>query len=72
MKKVVVSAFAAAAMLGASVMPAFADVLRTGDTGQPYASVSDTGSAQGQANRSDTGTYNKYTHDGARFIIRPG
>jgi hypothetical protein len=69
MKRLVVSAFAVLATLGASVVPAFADVLRDGSTGQPYAVVSNPGSAQGQAHRSDTGTENKFTNDGFLPVI---
>jgi hypothetical protein len=69
MKRLVVSAFAVLATLGTSAVPAFADVLRDGSTGQPYAVVSNPGSTQGQLHRSDTGTYNKFTHDGFMPVI---
>ncbi|WP_026961023.1 hypothetical protein [Alicyclobacillus herbarius] len=71
MKKLLVTSITAAAILGASIAPAFADVIRTSGstTGQPVAAVSNPGSTQGQANRSDTGTVNKFTHDGFRLVV---
>jgi len=47
---------------------AFADVI-WGPSGQPVAVSSNPGSLQGQANRSATGTQNKFTHDGVKPII---
>ncbi len=53
------------------VVPVFANVVRPSGqtTGQPSASESNTGSTQGIANRSSTGTQNKTTHDGYRDIL---
>jgi hypothetical protein len=70
MKKLLVSTVTAAAILCASLAPAFADVIRTsGSTGQPVAAVSNPGSAEAQQNRSDTGTTNKISHDGIRLVV---
>ncbi|MCL6636455.1 MAG: hypothetical protein K6T26_00790 [Alicyclobacillus sp.] len=66
MKRMFLTSVTAATLLLSSVTPAFADVIRAGGqtTGQPVAAQSNPGSAQGQANRSATGTSNKLTHDG--------
>lgn len=69
MKKLLASVVTVAAILGATASPAFADVVHAnGSTGQPVMMGSNSGSAQGQANRSATGTQNKETHDG--YIMR--
>lgn len=64
MKRVICAVFASSIMVSTAVVPTFANVLRTGSTGQPYAAESNTGSTQGIANRSATGTTSKITHDG--------
>jgi hypothetical protein len=70
MKKWIVSVSVSAVVIVSGVAPVFADVLRSPGqaTGHPYASESNTGSIQGQTNRSSTGTTNKFTHDGIHTI----
>lgn len=70
MKKFLLSSMTIAALLCVSTAPAWADVVRPAGqtTGAPSASESNSGSVQGQANRSTTGTTNKLTHDGLKEI----
>jgi acyl-coenzyme A synthetase/AMP-(fatty) acid ligase len=69
MKKFLVSVVTVAAILGATAAPAFADVIHSsGTTGQPVAVGSNTGSVQGQTNRSATGSLSKETNDGWKMI----
>jgi len=70
MKKLLTSVCAVAVMLSVSAVPAFADVIHAnGSTGKPSAVGSNTGSVQGQLNRSATGTYSKITYDGWRTEV---
>lgn len=70
MKRIFLTAITAATMIGAATVPSFADALHSnGTTGQPYAVDSNAGSVQGQTNRSATGTANKTTHDGFRYVV---
>ena len=68
MKRFLVGFMVVVAVVGISGAPAYADVLFTnGVPGQPYAVGSNSGSTQGQVNRSVTGTTAKFTNDGWRF-----
>ncbi|QSO48360.1 hypothetical protein [Alicyclobacillus mengziensis] len=65
MKKLILSVATVASVLTATAVPAFANVIHSnGSTGTPMMMGSNSGSTQGQAHRSSTGTQNKFTHDG--------
>lgn len=65
MKKFILSTVTVLGILGATTVPAFANVIHSnGTSGKPVAMGSNTGSVQGQTNRSATGTQMKETHDG--------
>lgn len=67
MKKVLTSVCAVGVMLSVSTVPSFANVIHAnGSNGKPSAVGSNTGSPQGMANRSATGTAMKFTNDGWR------
>lgn len=70
MKKLLISGVTVATVVCTCIMPAWADVIRPigQTTGTPAAAESNTGSAQGLSNRSETGTNNKFTHDGLKEI----
>ena len=64
-KKFILSAVTVVSILGATAAPAFANVIHSnGNTGVPIMMGSNSGSSQGQAHRSATGTQNKENHDG--------
>lgn len=65
MKKLILSVATAASIFCVTAAPAFANVIHSnGSTGTPIMMGSNSGSTQGQANRSATGTLNKFSHDG--------
>ncbi len=71
MKRLILSSATVATFLFSAASPAFANVIRADSqtTGKPVAVQSNTGSAQALANRSATGTTNKFKHDGTRPIV---
>ncbi|WP_148213891.1 hypothetical protein [Alicyclobacillus acidocaldarius] len=67
MKKLFISAVAAAAIFGSTALPVFANVIHSnGNTGQPVSVFSNPGNAQALVHRASTGSTNKFTHDGWR------
>ncbi|WP_067621434.1 hypothetical protein [Alicyclobacillus acidiphilus] len=70
MKKFILSAAAVAGIWAATTAPVFANVVHAnGSTGVPSAVGSNSGSVQGQTNRSTTGTTMKFTNDGWAVLV---